>query len=199
MYLPSHFHETRLEVLHGLMRAHPLATLVTQGANGLVANHFPLEIDADASPHGTLRGHMARANPAWREHPTGTEVLVIFQGPHAYVSPSWYPSKQRDGRVVPTWNYAVVHAYGALRTIEDATWLRGLVGRLTATYEAAQRAPWKVEDAPVDFIDRMLTAIVGFEIPITRVEGKWKMSQNRPAEDRAGVAAGLPTTARRCR
>lgn len=202
MYLPAHFHETRLGVMHDLMRTHPLATLVTlastasrQGAPSMIANHLPLEIHADSSPNGTLCGHMARANPAWREHPSGTDVLVIFQGPQAYVSPSWYPSKQRDGKVVPTWNYAVVHAYGALQVIEDAAWLRGLVGRLTTTHEAVQQTPWKVEDAPSEFIDRMLSMIVGFEIPIARIEGKWKMSQNRPAEDRAGVASGLPATA----
>lgn len=195
MYLPAHFKEERLDVLHGLMRAHPLAALVTVGPHGTVADHLPLEIDASASPLGTLRGHFARANPAWREHPAGTKVLAIFQGPQAYVSPSWYPGKQRDSRVVPTWNYVIAHAYGPLRVIEDAAWLRALVGRLTTEHEATRPSPWKVEDAPTDYIDRMLNAIVGFEIPIVRIEGKWKLSQNRSAEDRTGVAQGLEATA----
>lgn len=195
MYLPAHFKEERLDVLHGLMRAHPLAALVTAGPQGPVADHLPLEIDASVSPKGTLRGHFARANPAWRLHPPGTEVLAIFQGPHAYVSPSTYPSKQRDSRVVPTWNYAIAHVYGELNVIEDAAWLRKLVGRLTTEHEADRPAPWKVEDAPADYIDRMLNAIVGFEIPVARIEGKWKLSQNRSAEDRIGAAHGLEATA----
>jgi len=196
MYLPSHFKEDRLEILHALVRAQPLATLVTLGLHGPEANHIPLEIDSTAGPHGTLRGHVARANSVWRDHPATSNVLAVFQGPHAYVSPAWYPSKQSDPRVVPTWNYAVVHAHGPLRLIEDATWLRALVGRLTSAHEAGQSRPWKVEDAPAEFIDKMLAAIVGFEVPIARIEGKWKMSQNRSAQDRAGVADGLSASAR---
>lgn len=189
MYLPKHFEETRVEVLHGLIRAHPLGALVTTGASGLEANHVPFEIDPDPAPFGTLRGHVARANPVWRDG-VG-DALVIFQGPELYVSPSWYPSKQEGGKVVPTWNYAVVHAHGALRAIDDAAWLRAFVTRLTDRHEGRRAAPWKVTDAPADYVDKMLTAIVGIELPIARIAGKWKVSQNRPAADRAGVIAGL--------
>jgi transcriptional regulator len=189
MYLPKHFDETRVEVLHGLIRAHPLGALVTTGANGLEANHIPFEIDPDPAPFGTLRAHVARANPVWREG-TG-DALVIFQGPEIYVSPSWYPSKREGGKVVPTWNYAVVHAYGALRAVDDAAWLRAFVERLTDRHEAARPDRWHVTDAPADYVDRMVTAIVGIELPVARLVGKWKVSQNRPAADQAGVIAGL--------
>jgi transcriptional regulator len=189
MYLPKHFDETRVEVLHGLIRAHPLGALVTTGANGLEANHIPFEIDPDPAPFGTLRAHVARANPVWREG-TG-DALVIFQGPEIYVSPSWYPSKREGGKVVPTWNYAVVHAYGALRAVDDAAWLRAFVERLTNRHEAARPDRWHVTDAPADYVDRMVTAIVGIELPVARLVGKWKVSQNRPAADQAGVIAGL--------
>lgn len=189
MYLPKHFEETRVDVLHGLIRAHPLGALVTTGVSGLEANHVPFEIDPDPAPFGTLRGHVARANPVWRDG-VG-DALVIFQGPELYVSPSWYPSKQEGGKVVPTWNYAVVHAHGALRAIDDAAWLRAFVTRLTDRHEGRRAAPWKVTDAPADYVDKMLTAIVGIELPIARLAGKWKVSQNRPAADRAGVIAGL--------
>jgi transcriptional regulator len=191
MYLPKHFEETRVETLHELIRAHPLGALVTPGPAGLTANHIPFEVDLDPAPLGTLRGHVARANPVWGETPPGAEVLVLFQGPETYISPSWYPSKQETARVVPTWNYAVVHAHGPLRAIEDRDWLRAFVTRLTDRHEAARREPWKVTDAPADFIDRQLGAIVGIEIPIARLVGKWKVSQNRPAPDRAGVVEGL--------
>jgi transcriptional regulator len=189
MYLPKNFEETRVEVLHELIRAHPLGALVTTGANGLEANHVPFEIDPDPAPFGTLRAHVARANPVWREG--AGDALVIFQGPDIYVSPSWYPSKREGGKVVPTWNYAVVHAYGALRAIDDAAWLRAFVERLTDRHEAARPDRWHVTDAPADYVDKMLTAIVGIELPVTRLVGKWKVSQNRPAADRAGVIAGL--------
>jgi transcriptional regulator len=189
MYLPKHFEESRIDVLHGLIRAHPLGALVTTGANGLEANHVPFEIDPDPAPFGTLRAHVARANPVWREG--AGDALVIFQGPDIYVSPSWYPSKREGGKVVPTWNYAVVHAYGALRAIDDAAWLRAFVERLTDRHEAARPDRWHVTDAPADYVDKMLTAIVGIELPVTRLVGKWKVSQNRPAADRAGVIAGL--------
>ncbi|HSW11394.1 MAG TPA: FMN-binding negative transcriptional regulator [Solimonas sp.] len=188
MYLPKHFEETRAEVLQALMRSHPLATLVTTGAAGLQAEHLPLEFDAAA---GLLRGHVARANPVWREADTATAALAIFQGPQHYVSPSWYPSKQADGRVVPTWNYIVVHARGELRFVEDHDWLRALVGRLTDRHEAASAQPWQLSDAPEEFIERQLGAIVGVELRISALQGKWKLSQNRPAADRAGVVAGL--------
>jgi len=191
MYLPKNFEETRIEVLHGLVRAHPLGALVTLGAGGLEANHIPFEIDSDPAPFGTLRGHVARANPVWRELSRGADALAIFQGPASYVSPSWYPTKQEGGKVVPTWNYAVVHAYGPLRAVDDPAWLRAFVERLTSRHESGRTAPWHVTDAPADYVDKMVTAIVGIELPVTRLLGKWKTSQNRPARDRAGVVAGL--------
>ena len=191
MYLPKHFEETRVEVLHALVRAHPLAALVTLSAGGLEANHIPFEIDPDPAPFGTLRGHVARANPVWRELSRGADALAIFQGPATYVSPSWYPTKQEGGKVVPTWNYAVVHAYGPLRAVDDPAWLRAFVERLTNRHESGRTAPWHVTDAPADYVDKMVTAIVGIELPVTRLLGKWKTSQNRVARDRAGVVAGL--------
>jgi transcriptional regulator len=195
MYLPSHFEETRFEVLHQLMRERPLATLVTLGAAGLNANHLPFELDSEPLPNGTLRCHVARANPVWRDYSRDTEALVIFHGPQVYISPSWYETKKQSGEVVPTYNYAVVHAYGALRIIDNRTWLRGLVTRLTERFESASSAPWRVSDAPEDFIDKQLGAIVGIEITITKLAGKWKVSQNRPALDRAGVVEALSETA----
>jgi transcriptional regulator len=191
MYLPKHFEEARVEVLHGLIRAHPFGALVTLAAHGLEANHVPFEIDPDPAPFGTLRGHVARANPVWREPARGADALVIFQGPQIYVSPSWYPSKQEGGKVVPTWNYVLVHAYGTLRAIDDAAWLRAFVEKLTDRHESARPDRWHVTDAPADYVDQMVGAIVGIEVPIARLVGKWKVSQNRPAADRAGVIAAL--------
>lgn len=191
MYLPSHFEETRTEVLHQFMHERPLATLVTLGAAGLNANHLPFELDTEPLPNGTLRCHVARANPVWHDHSRDTEALIIFHGPQVYISPSWYETKKHGGEVVPTYNYVVVHAYGALRIIEDRAWLRGLVTRLTERFESASAAPWQVSDAPADFIDKQLGAIVGIEIVVTRLAGKWKASQNRPALDRAGVTGAL--------
>lgn len=190
MYLPKHFEETRVPVLHGLVRAHPLGALVALTPAGLEANHIPFEIDPDPAPLGTLRGHIARANPLWRQT-AAAEVLVIFQGPSAYVSPSWYPTKRETGMVVPTWNYAVVHAHGVPRFIEDRAWLRSFVEALTDRHESGRPDPWRVSDAPSEFVDKLLGAIVGVEIPIARLIGKWKVSQNRPAADRAGVVEGL--------
>ena len=191
MYLPAHFEETRLDVLHAALRAHPLGLLVTHGAAGLQANPLPWLLDADAGPHGTLRGHVARANPLWRDAAANDAALVVFQGPQAYVSPSWYASKAEHGKVVPTWNYVMVQARGRLRTIDDPAWLHALVSRLTATHEAAMARPWAVSDAPPDHIAARLKAIVGVEIELTAIVGKWKVSQNRSAADREGVAAGL--------
>jgi transcriptional regulator len=191
MYLPKHFEETRVETLHELIRAHPLGALVTLTAGGLDANHIPFEVDPDPAPFGTLRGHVARANPVWRELTPGVEALVLFQGPERYISPSWYPSKQETARVVPTWNYVVVHAHGPLRVIDDREWLRAFVTRLTNRHEGGRRDPWQVTDAPADFIDKQLGAIVGIEVPITRLAGKWKVSQNRPPQDQDGVVDGL--------
>jgi transcriptional regulator len=191
MYLPAHFAESRTEVLHQLISKHPLAVLVTFAANELNANHIPFELDAAPAPLGTLRGHVARANPVWREFSQDVEALLVFQGAQHYISPSWYPTKKDTGKVVPTYNYIVVHAYGPLRVIEDKTWLRGLVGRLTNRHEAASAQPWKVTDAPDDYIEQMLGAIVGIEIPLTKLTGKWKASQNQPAANRDGVIRGL--------
>jgi transcriptional regulator len=194
MYMPAQFHETRTPVLHELIRGHPFGMLVTLDATGLVANHLPMEVDAADGPLGTLRGHIARANPLWKTHRPEVEAMAVFQGPQCYITPSYYATKAATGKVVPTWNYATVHAHGPLRVIEDAAWLRRLVEQLTDRYEAERpvgEARWKVSDAPEAFIDTMIKSIVGIELPIARLEGKWKVSQNRPAEDRAGVAAGL--------
>ena len=191
MYVPSHFEETRIEVLHRLIRECSFAALVTLGSDGLDANHVPFELDADPPPLGTLRAHVARGNPVWRDFSRDLEALVLFQGPQAYITPSWYETKKETGKVVPTYNYAVVHAHGPLRIVEDQEWLRGLVERLTNRYEAGRPQPWKVADAPGDFVDKQLRAIIGLEIPITRLVGKWKVSQNRPAADRDGVVRGL--------
>jgi transcriptional regulator len=191
MYLPRHFEETRVDVLHRFIREHPLATLVVLTPGGLSANHVPLEIEPDPPPLGTLRGHIARANPLWREASREVEALAIFQGPDAYISPSWYPTKRETGKVVPTWNYAVVHAHGVVRFTEDREWLRSFVERLTNRHEAGRRDPWKITDAPPDFIDRQLGAIIGLEMRVARLVGKWKVSQNRPPQDRAGVVEGL--------
>jgi transcriptional regulator len=191
MYVPHRFAETRPDVLRGLIHQHPLATLVTHGADGLAADHIPFEIGAptDAAPFGVLRAHVARANPLWRL--AGTDVLAVFQGPSAYISPSLFAEKAISGKVVPTWNYATVHASGTLVAIEDASWLLALVNRLTDRHEAARAAPWAVDDAPRPYIDAMLNAIVGIEIPIARLQGKWKINQDDAAADRVQIAAGL--------
>jgi transcriptional regulator len=191
MYTPQHFAETRMPVLHGLMRRHPLATLVAATPRGLAANHIPLVLDDSRGEHGTLRGHVARANPFWRDVEAGSEMLAIFQGDDRYISPSWYPTKREHGKVVPTWNYAVVHARGRIEWVHDSAWLRGLVETLTDLHEGASAAPWRVADAPPEYVDGLLRAIVGFEIPIASLEGKWKVSQNRTAAERAAVVAEL--------
>jgi len=191
MYLPTPFAESRPEVLRALMREHPLATLLTQGADGLSADHVPLELDPRPAPLGTLVGHVARANPMWRTLGQGAAALAVFHGPAAYVSPAWYPSKREHGKVVPTWNYVVVHAAGTLRAIEDPVWLQALVERLTVRHEAGRPAPWQVADAPPDFVAAMRRGIVGLELRLERLQGKWKLSQNRPAADVAGVIAAL--------
>ncbi len=191
MYVPSHFEEQRVEVLHQLIRERPLATLVTLGSGVLNANHIPFELDAEPTPFGTLHGHVARANPVWRDFSSEVDALLIFHGPQTYVTPSWYPTKNDTGEVVPTYNYIVVHASGAMKIVHDREWLRGLVTRLTHRFESDRAAPWHVTDAPPPFIDKQLAAIVGIEIPIAKLIGKWKVSQNRPAVDREGVARGL--------
>ena len=191
MYVPAHFKEDRIEVLHEAIRAIALGTLVTAGANGLEATHAPMLIDATPAPFGTLLGHVARANPHWRSVAGEAKALAIFLGPEAYISPGWYPTKQQTGKVVPTWNYVAIHATGKLRFFDDAERLRAIVTRLTDTHEAPRAEPWQVTDAPPDYVDAMLKAIVGFELVIETLEGKWKMSQNRPPQDRAGVVDGL--------
>jgi transcriptional regulator len=192
MYLPAHFEETRPEVLQELMQAHPLGLLITQGGSGLQANPIPFVFDADpAGGPGVLRAHVARANPVWREARTDTESLVVFQGAQAYISPGWYPSKAEHGKVVPTWNYCIVQGRGALRVIDDAAWVHAFVTRLTQHHEQTQARPWAVSDAPADYIATMQRAIVGIEITLTALTGKWKTSQNRSAADREGVARGL--------
>jgi transcriptional regulator len=191
MYRPTYFREDRLDILHGLIRSHPFAQLVTAGGPGLQANPLPMLIDQEGSPNGTLRGHLARGNDQVAALKAGTGALAIFQGPQAYISPSWYPSKAEHGRVVPTWNYISVHAWGTPRVIVDPAWLRRLVGDLTEAQERGRPNPWSVADAPQDFIAGQLKAIVGIEISIDRIEGKWKVSQNRPEADRRGVVEGL--------
>lgn len=191
MYLPRHFAETDVAAMHALMRAHPLATLVASGPQGLVANHLPLLLAPDPAPNGTLQGHLARANPLWKEVAPEAPVLVIFHGPQHYISPSSYASKASDGRVVPTWNYVAVHAHGSLRVIDDADWVAAQIEALTATQEAGQAQPWSVADAPADFIERMRAAVVGIEIVIGRLVGKWKLSQNQPAANRSSLIAAL--------
>jgi transcriptional regulator len=193
MYLPAHFAESRPEVLAALLRSHPFGLLVTQSrAGGIDANSIPFFLDpaGDGSP-GVLRAHVARANPLWQTARGDVDSLVVFQGPHGYVSPAWYPSKAEHGKVVPTWNYVMVQARGALRAIDDPAWLRAFVSRLTERHESERAASWAVSDAPADYIATMLGAIVGIEIALTSLVGKWKVSQNRPAADRAGVVAGL--------
>ncbi len=198
MYLPSHFEETRPEVLHQLVRNEPLGLLITTGADGPRADAIPFILDADPTTgKTTLRAHVARANPLWREARTDVPSLVVFQGPQAYISPSMYPTKAVHGKVVPTWNYVMVQARGTLRAIDDAAWLHAFVTRLTERHEAARPAPWAVSDAPADYIAPMLRAIVGIEIELTSLTGKWKVSQNRPAVDRDGVILGLREHAER--
>lgn len=191
MYLPKHFAETDLGTLHALMRGYPLATLVCHGPDGLNANHIPLHLEAGAGPNGTLQGHIARANPLAGASADGSEILVIFQGPEGYISPSGYATKAEHGKVVPTWNYTAVHAYGRLRLIDDADWVLAQVAALTAAHEARLPQPWAVSDAPADYIAKMLGAIVGIEIPIDRLVGKWKVSQNQPAANQASLIAAM--------
>ena len=190
MYLPRSFQETREPALQALMRDYPFATVVIAGAAGLAANHLPLELAGDR-----LQGHVARVNELAKAD--GAEVLVIFQGPDAYVSPNWYPSKHETGREVPTWNYAVVQVHGRLRVIEDQAWLRALLERLTERHEAGQASPWHVDDAPADHVEKMLGAIVGLDIAIDRIEAKFKLSQNHPTRNRTGVVEGLRERAHR--
>ena len=195
MYLPKLFKEEHVEVMHELIRQHSLATLVTAAPDGLTANHLPMLIDPDPAPYGTLRFHVARANPVWREFEAKTDALAIFAGPQGYITPSWYATKRETGKVVPTWNYVVVHAYGPLVIHDDSEWLRAFLTRLTGKNESPRAQPWLVTDAPADYVDARLKEIVGIEMPVRRLEGKWKMSQNRVPRDRAGVVEGLRAAA----
>ncbi len=190
-YLPPHFAELDAATLHALVRTHPLATWVVQHQGELLVNHLPLLLDAERGEHGTLLGHVARANPVWQALASGATSVAVFTGPQAYVSPNWYPSKQTHGKAVPTWNYTVVHAHGVPQAIDDPARVLDIVTRLTQVHEASQALPWQVSDAPADYIANLLKAIVAIEIPVQRWVGKWKVSQNRPAADQQGVAAGL--------
>lgn len=195
MYLPRHFEESRTEVLHELIVAHPLATLVKLTPHGLEANAIPLHLRHEGGAFGTLVGHVARANPMWGQFDPAVEALAVFQGPQAYITPSWYATKRQTGKVVPTWNYVIVQAGGPLRIRDDANWIDTLLRELTARHEAARPAPWSVDDAPREYTEALMRAVVGIEIPIVRLAGKWKVSQNQPAANRAGVVAGLGASA----
>jgi transcriptional regulator len=191
MYIPRANQEERIPVIHGLMDAQPFASLITMGSSGLFASHIPMVLERDGTPLGTLKGHISRANTQWRDFTPSIQALAIFSGPQHYITPNWYPEKQETGKVVPTWNYAVVHAYGHLKVIHDVEWLMAHLETLTTVHEASSPAPWKIEDAPADYIASLAKGIVGLEIVIEKLEGKWKVSQNRSEQDRAGVAAGL--------
>lgn len=190
MYQPPHFREDRLDVQHALIRANPFGVLITVGAAGIVANHIPFVLDAGAGL-GTLRCHVARANGQWNDLDGPHDALVVFQDVDRYVTPSWYATKRETGKVVPTWNYAVVHAYGRARAMDDPAWIARQIAQLTAQSEAGRAEPWHVTDAPAEFVAGQMKGIVGIEIEIARIEGKRKVSQNRPTADRAGVIAGL--------
>ena len=189
MYLPKHFAENDIAKLHDLMRAFPLGAIVTHGADGLEANHIPLHLVPDTGPNGTLRGHVARGNPLTQA--ADSEILIIFQGHQRYISPANYATKAEHGRVVPTWNYCAVHAHGHLRVIDDAAWLLAQLTALTAEHEAGLAKPWAVGDAPADYIEKMLGGVVGIEIVVERLVGKWKVSQNQPAANQASLVEAL--------
>lgn len=191
MYCPRHFNEADILVMQSLIRDYPLATLVTLSDQGLEANHIPLNWVDNGSQYGVLVGHVARANPLWRVYAKDVEVLTIFHGPNAYISPTWYASKAEHGRVVPTWNYATVHAYGTLRVHDDADWLREQLDMLTQANEKDFPTPWALADVPAEFTEKLITQIVGIEIEVTRLQGKWKVSQNQPPENQSSVIDGL--------
>jgi transcriptional regulator len=191
MYIPTSFRESRPEKLHNLMAKHPLGLLITHGSNGLEASPVPFLLYADEGEHGVLRAHMAKANPHWKSLKGHIECLVVFQGPEGYVTPTWYPSKAESHKVVPTWNYATVHVSGKASVTADAAWLRRQLDDLTLFHEGARPQPWSPSDAPADYLTNQMKAIIGIEIPISRIEGKWKMSQNKDDADREGVIAGM--------
>ena len=191
MYIPKPNEEKRIPVLHELITSQPFASLVTLGASGLFASHIPMVLEQDGTEFGLLKAHVSRANNQWRNLPSSIDALAIFAGHHHYISASWYPGTQEDGKEVPTWNYEVVHAYGTLKLVEDERWLMAHLESLTDTHEASSERPWKVSDAPESFIRSLLNGIIGLELPIRRLEGKWKVSQNRTASEREGVIEGL--------
>ncbi|ASV99320.1 FMN-binding negative transcriptional regulator [Paraburkholderia aromaticivorans] len=191
MYVPAHFNESRLDILHARIAEHPFGTLITHGKSGLDANHLPFELSAEEGVSGVLHAHVARANPVWQDVSNGDEVLVIFRAGDAYISPNWYPSKHESHKQVPTWNYVVVHAYGRVSVRDDERYVRGVIGRLTRTHEASQPEPWKMADAPKDYLDTMLKSIIGLQIDITRLIGKSKLGQNKEARDIRGAGEAL--------
>jgi transcriptional regulator len=191
MYIPRANEENRVSVMQALMVSHPLATLVTLGDSGLFASHIPMVLDNDGSQFGVLKGHLSRANRQWRDFVPTVDALAIFAGHQHYISPNWYPGTREHGKEVPTWNYVVVHAYGPLKVIQDHDWLLTNVEKLTNIHEAGSPVPWKVSDAPKEFIKSQLNGIVGLELPIQRLQGKWKVSQNRTESERKGVVEGL--------
>jgi transcriptional regulator len=191
MYIPRHNEEKRVSVMHELIVSQPLGTLVTLGSSGLFASHIPMILENDGSEFGVLKGHISRANTQWRDFVPTVDALAIFSGHQHYITPNWYPGTREHGKEVPTWNYVVVHAYGPLKVIEDKDWLLTNVEKLTNIHEAGSPGPWKVSDAPQDFIASLLNGIIGVEIPIQRLEGKWKVSQNRTEGERKGVIEGL--------
>ena len=191
MYVPAHFSESDTDALHAFITQRAFGTLVTHGASGLDANHIPFELLPGEGQFGTLHAHVARANPLWQDVADNDEVLVIFNGGDAYISPSWYPSKHEHHKQVPTWNYVVVHAHGRIRIRDDKKFVRGVVARLTRTHEAQETNPWKMGDAPADYLDTMLDTIVGLEVEITRLVGKRKLGQNKDARDIRGAAEAL--------
>jgi transcriptional regulator len=191
MYIPRANQEDRIPVIHKLMEDQPFASLITMGTSGLFASHIPMVLERDGTPFGQLKGHISRANQQWKEFSPSIEALAVFSGPQHYITPSWYPEKVKTAKVVPTWNYAVVHAYGHLKVIEDSEWLMAHLHSLVNIHEASFPVPWKIGDAPADYVASQVKGIVGLEMVIERLEGKWKVSQNRSEQDRVGVAEGL--------
>ena len=191
MYLPPHFREDSLDIQHKFMRENPLGLLVTHSAHGLIADAAPFILDEASGEFGTLRAHLSRANPQYKALAEADECIIIFQGPQAYITPTWYETKQETGKVVPTWNYVTVHAWGRPQVMEDPAWLRAQIEALTTQMESGRTKPWAVSDAPEAFVQAQMKGIFGIEIPINRIEGKWKVSQNRPEADRLGVIEGL--------
>jgi transcriptional regulator len=194
MYLPADFAETDKEVLHSRIAQYPFGTLITHGRSGLDANHIPFELAAEDGEMGVLHAHVARANPVWQDVANGDEALVVFRAGDAYISPNWYPSKHELHKQVPTWNYMVVHAHGRITILDDERYVRGVIGRLTRTHEASEPKPWKMSDAPKDYVDTMVRAIVGIQIEITRLVGKSKLSQNKDVRDIQGAAEALKSS-----